>query len=452
MRPKKHETTGSSDLFRARLEQIINMKHELVQLAGKIDWDWLDGEIAPLYSDKGRPGIETRFVLGLLLLKHVYGLSDEGVCERWVYDPYFQYFTGEEFFQHAFPHERSDLSHWRKRLGAKLELMLAESLRVAHQSGALRTRDLERVTVDTTVQPKAITFPTDAKLVHAAIRGLNRLAKKHGVRLRQSYRRIAKHAAMMAGRYAHAKQFNRHRRQLQLLRTRLGRLIRDIGRKIAGDVDLEAAFAWPLSRANQIRSQQQRQRGWKLYSFHAPEVECIGKGKASAPYEFGVKVSIVTTNARAPGGQFVLHAKALPGNPYDGHTLAAAIEATERLTGCAIERGYVDKGYRGHHTANPRRIFISGQKRGVFGVIKRELRRRSAIEAVIGHMKTDGHLGRCHLKGRDGDAANAILTAVGYNFRLVLAWLKLFLLSILAALKQFPADLNRWDSQQSRNE
>jgi transposase, IS5 family len=434
MRPKKHETTGSSDLFRARLEQIINMKHELVQLAGKIDWDWLDGEIAPLYSDKGRPGIETRFVLGLLLLKHVYGLSDEGVCERWVYDPYFQYFTGEEFFQHAFPHERSDLSHWRKRLGAKLELMLAESLRVAHQSGALRTRDLERVTVDTTVQPKAITFPTDAKLVHAAIRGLNRLAKKHGVRLRQSYRRIAKHAAMMAGRYAHAKQFNRHRRQLQLLRTRLGRLIRDIGRKIAGDVDLEAAFAWPLSRANQIRSQQQRQRGWKLYSFHAPEVECIGKGKASAPYEFGVKVSIVTTNARAPGGQFVLHAKALPGNPYDGHTLAAAIEATERLTGCAIERGYVDKGYRGHHTANPRRIFISGQKRGVFGVIKRELRRRSAIEAVIGHMKTDGHLGRCHLKGRDGDAANAILTAVGYNFRLVLAWLKLFLLSILAAL------------------
>jgi IS5 family transposase len=189
-----------------------------------------------------------------------------------------------------------------------------------------------------------------------------------------SGRRIAKHAAMMAGRYAYAKQFNRHRRQLQLLRTRLGRLIRDIGRKSAGDADLEAAFAWPLSRANQIR-----QRGWKLYSFHAPEVECTpgssprAKGKASAPYEFGVKVSIVTTNAHAPGAQFVLHAKAMPGNPYDGHTLGAAIEVTERLTGCAIESGYVDKGYRGHHTANPRRIFISGQKRGVFSVIKREL-------------------------------------------------------------------------------
>jgi IS5 family transposase len=426
MRPKQHKTTGSGDLFRARLDQIINMKHELVQLADKLDWAWLDGEIAPLYSPQGRPGIATRFVIGLLLLKHIYALSDEGVCDRWVYDPYFQHFTGEEFFQHQFPHERSDLSHWRKRLGDKLELLLAESLRVAHQSGALRTQDLKRVTVDTTVQPKNVTFPTDAKLLHAAIKGLNRLARQYGVRLRQSYLRVAKRAAMMAGRYAHAKQFKRHRRQLRILRTRLGRLIRDIRRKIAGKADLEAAFEWPLTKANQIRSQQQRQRGWKLYSFHAPEVECIGKGKASAPYEFGVKVSIVTTNARAPGGQFVLHARALPGNPYDGHTLAPIIADTQTLTGCAIERAYVDKGYRGHHTPQPHRVFVSGQKRGVFGRIKRELRRRSAIEPVIGHMKTDGHLGRCYLKGRTGDAANAILSAVGYNLRLVLAWLRAF--------------------------
>jgi IS5 family transposase len=434
MRPKKHATTGAGDLFRARLDQIINLKHELVQLADKIDWEWLDGEIAPLYSEQGRPGIETRFMMGLLLLKHIFALSDEGVCERWVYDPYFQFFTGEEFFQHEFPHERSDLSHWRKRLGDKLELLLAESLRIAHEAGALRTTDLARVTVDTTVQPKNITFPTDAKLLHAAIKGLNRLANKHGVRLRQSYLRIAKRAAMMAGRYAHAKQFKRHHRELRILRTRLGRIIRDIRRKIAGQPVLEQVFEPALSRGSQIRSQQQRQRGWKLYSFHAPEVECIGKGKASAPYEFGVKASIVTTNARAPGGQFVLHAKALPGNPYDGHTLKAVIEDTERLIGRAIERAYVDKGYRGHDTANPRRVFISGQKRGVFGVIKRELRRRSAIEAVIGHLKTDGHLGRCYLKGREGDAANAILTAVGYNLRLILAWLRALLGLILSAL------------------
>ncbi len=190
----------------------------------------------------------------------------------------------------------------------------------------------------------------------------------------------------------------------------------------------------PLSRASQIRSQQQRQRGWKLYSFHAPEVECIGKGKAAAPYEFGVKASIVTNNRRAPGGVFVLHARALPDNPYDGHTLRDVIDRTETLTGCAIERAYVDKGYRGHDAQNPRRIFISGQKRGVFGVIKRELRRRSAIEPIIGHLKTDGHLGRCYLKGRAGDAANVILSAVGHNFRRILAWLRAFWRLILTTL------------------
>ena len=176
------------------------MKHELAQLGAQIDWGWIDGEIAPLYSEQGRPAVATRFMIGLLLLKQIFALSDEEVCERWVYDPYFQHFTGEEFFQHEFPHERSGLSHWRKRLGDKLELLLAESLRVAHKSGALRLRDLARVTVDRalcfanayTVQPKNITFPTDAKLVHAAIKGLNRLANRHGVKLRQSYLHVAK--------------------------------------------------------------------------------------------------------------------------------------------------------------------------------------------------------------------------------------------------------------------
>ena len=334
----------------------------------------------------------------------------------------------------SFPHERSDLSHWRKRLGDKLELLLAESLRVAHASGALRTRDLARVTVDTTVQPKNITFPTDAKLLHAAIKGLNRMAKKHGVRLRQSYIRIAKRAAMMAGRYAHAKQFNRHRRQLRILRTRLGRLIRDIRRKIAGRQDIEAAFEAPLSRASQIRSQQQRQRGWKLYSFHAPETECIGKGKASAPYEFGVKASIVTTNRRAPGGLFVLHAKSLPGNPYDGHTLAGRHRGHPKAHRLRDRARLCRQRIPRPRCAKSRPRLYLGQKRGVFGAIKRELRRRSAIEPVIGHMKAEGHLGRCYLKGRDGDAANTILTAVGYNFRRILAWLRAILRKILIAI------------------
>ncbi len=351
-----------------------------------------------------------------------------------MFDTYFQHFIGEEFFQHELRHERSGMSHWRKRIGDRLDILLQESLRIAHDTGALQKRDLARVTVDTTVQPKNVTFPTDAKLLETAIQQLGKLAKQHGVPLRQSYTRVAKRAAMMAGRYAHAKQFKRMNREIKRLRTRLGRVIRDIRRKIDGDEELQEAFGVPLSKASQIRRQKQRQRGWKLYSWHAPETECIGKGKARAPYEFGVKVSLTTTNKRCKGGQFILHAKALPGNPYDGHTLKEVLEETEALTGREIERVYVDKGYRGHTAPKPFRVFKSGQKRGVHGQIKKELRRRSAIEAVIGHCKTDGHLDRNFLHGRLGDQINAVMSAVCYNMRLILRWLRHLLCKIVAAI------------------
>jgi IS5 family transposase len=301
---------------------------------------------------------------------------------------------------------------------------------------------MARVTVDTTVQPKAVTHPTDAKLMLTAIEKLGELAKAHGVTLRQSYARLAKRAALMVGRYIHAKQFKRANRELRFLRTRLGRLIRDIRRKIEGNDALHEIFAVSLDKAHKIRWQNHNQRGRKLYSWHAPETECIGKGKAHKPYEFGVKVSVTTTNRRCKGGQFVLHAKALPGSPYDGHTLGAVIEETQTLTGREIERAYADKGYRGHNAPKPLRVFLSGQKRGVFGTIKRELKRRSAIEPVIGHMKSDGHLGRNYLKGRHGDHTNALLSAVGHNLRLVLRWLRLLLHLILTvicdALKPLP--------------
>ena len=272
------------------------------------------------------------------------------------------------------------------------------------------------------MQPKNVAFPTDAKLLETAIRQLGKLANEHHAPLRQTYGRLARRAAMMAGRYAHARQFERVNRQFKFPRTRLGQIIRDIGRKIDGDEALQETFAVALSRAAQIRGQKQRQRARKLYSWHAPETECIGKGKARTPYEFGVKVSLAATNRRAKGGQFILHAKALPSNPYDGHTLADV-----------IERAYVDKGYRGHDAPNPGRVFKSGQKRGVDGQIKKELRRRSAIEAVIGHGKTDGRLGRYFLKGRLGDHINAVISAVGYNPRLILKWLRKLLPKIIAA-------------------
>ena len=444
MRPRQPSSDRTDDLFRARLEQIIDLNHELVRLARRIDWDGIDARLARQFADTGRPATETRFMIGLLLLKHMFGLSDEGVCERWVYDPYFQFFTGEAFFQHRFPHERSGLSHWRKRLGDSLDALLTESLRVAHDTGALKPQDVTRITVDTTVQPKNVTHPTDAKLMHRAIDRLGRLAAEHRVPVRQSYKRVAKRAAVMAGRYAHAKQFKRHHRELRFLRTRLGRLSRDIRRKIAGNEPLIEIFAIPLSRADQVCRQRQNQRGWKLYSLHAPEVECIGKGKAHKPYEFGVKVSIATTNARSPGGQFVLHTKALPGNPYDGHTLKAVIEGAQAITGAEVQKVYVDKGYRGHDATDHRfRVYRSGQKRGVHGVIKRELRRRSAIEAVIGHLKSEGHLGRNYLAGRTGDHLNAVLTAIGHNFRLILRWLRRFLRAIVKAIIASTSALTR---------
>ena len=448
MRPKQLPQARHDDLFRARLDQIINMKHELVILAESIDWAWIDAELADRFSDHGRPAEPVRFMIGMFMLKATYGLSDEQVWERWVQDPYFQYFTGEEFFQHVLPHERSGMSHWRKRIGDRLDILLAETLRVAHDAGALNKRDLARVTVDTTVQPKNVAFPTDAKLLETAIRQLGKLARAHDVPLRQSYARVAKRAAMMAGRYAHAKQFKRMRRRIKFLRTRLGRLIRDIRRKTDGNPGLEEAFAEPLSKAAQFRSQKQRQRGWKLYSWHAPETECIGKGKPHKPYEFGVKVSLTTINKRAKGGQFILHAKALPGNPYDGHTLRQVIAETEALTGREIERVYVDKGYVGHDAPKPNRVFKSGQKRGVHGQIKRELRRRSAIEPVIGHCKTDGHMGRNFLKGRTGDQINALMSAVGYNLRLILKWLRRLLRLIIAAIWAAitPVSALRWAS------
>ena len=244
--------------------------------------------------------------------------------------------------------------------------------------GAAKPADLARVVVDTTVQPKAIAFPTDAKPLHRARELLARLAHRHGVRLRQSYTRLGKIALIRHQRYAHAKQLKRANRMLQTLRTQLGRVIRDIVRKIAGNAELRAIFARPLSLASQVRSQKQRQRGPKIYSQHAPEVACIGKGKAHRPYEFGVKVSVATTLNRSKGGQFVAHVAALPGNPYDGHTLASVIPAITQQIGVSLTQVIADAGYRGHNapSAPGLRVFTAAQKRGVTQTIKGALRRR----------------------------------------------------------------------------
>jgi IS5 family transposase len=425
------------DLFQPSLEAIINPRHALVLLAGEMDWDFVGRRFGLVCSvGPGQPPLSTRLVAGLFIIKHMHNLSDEELCARWVENPYYQYFCGEVVFRHDLPFDRSSLTRWRQRLGEEqLAALLQESLAVAHRTGAIATKDLERVVVDTTVQEKAIAHPTDARLMHRAIEKLIDLSKREGVELRQSYRRVAKRAAIMVGRYTHAHQFKRARRELKFLRTRLGRIIRDIRRKIAGNPVLEDRFGPLLDLALRVRHQQERQRGPKVYSLHAPEVECIGKGKVRKPYEFGCKVSITTPVTAPKGGQFVLHAKALHGNPYDGHTLGPVIAGLEKLTGVAVQRIHGDKGYRGHNYPDRFKVWISGQVRRVTKAIRREMRRRAAVEPVIGHVKDDHRMGRNQLKGREGDRINAVLAAAGYNFRLLLRWFEQLLRAWLLILQ-----------------
>ncbi len=429
------------DLLRPSLDQIIDLGHPMVRLAGLIDWDFLHTRFSSVcIPGVGQPPLPSRLVAGLFILKHMHNLSDEVLCARWVENPYYQFFCGEESFQHAAPFDRSSLTRWRQRLGEEqLVALIQESLSVAHKTGAMASKDLERVVVDTTVQPKAIAHPTDARLMHRALEKLVALAKDAGVPLRQSYARVAKRAAIMVGRYSHAHQFKRARRALKFLRTRLGRIIRDIHRKIAGDDALKARFGPLLDLALRVRFQDHRQRGHKVYALHAPEVECIGKGKARAPYEFGCKVSVATPVTQPKGGQFVLHAQAVHGNPFDGHTLGPVVARIEKLTGVETRRIHVDKGYRGHNHPHKFRVWISGQVRRVTKTIRREMKRRAAVEPVIGHLKAEHRLGRNYLKGRDGDRSNAVLAAAGYNFSLLLRWLARLLRALIRAL--FPAPL-----------
>jgi transposase, IS5 family len=431
MRPRERRESGEQDMFRSRLDQVINMDHPLVKLARAIDWRFLEEKCGAVYKDgAGQPPLPTRLMAGLAILKHTYNLSDEVVCELWIENPYYQYFCGEEFFQHRLPLDRSSMSNWRNRMGEeRLQALLQESLAVATKTGAMKPGDLARIIVDTTVQPKNITFPTDAKLLNRAREKLVRLAKQLGVKLRQSYTRVGKSSLIQHQRYAHAKQFKRANRALRTLKTYLGRVIRDIARKTEGDPGLEAAFAHLLSLAQRVRAQERGQRGPKIYSLHAPEVECIGKGKAHKPYEFGVKVSVATTLKHSKGGQFVAHVQALPGNPYDGHTLAGVIPAIEQLVGRTIDRLHADAGYRGHNAPPDYKfkVYTSRQKRRVTPVIKREMKRRSAIEPVIGHLKEDHRMDRNYLAHRHGDFNNAVLGAVGYNFRRLIKWLRILL-------------------------
>ncbi len=402
MEPSK-QSRGGKDLFRERLDAIIDLRHALVRLAGLVPWSDFDEAFGRFYKPTGRPAKATRLMVGLHYLKHTFDLSDEETVARWVENPYWQHFCGFEFFQHALPIDPSLMTRWRGRVGPE---------------------EMERVLKAT---------------VEVALESLVRQARKAGIKLRQSHTRLAKKASAKAGRYAHAKQYKRMRRELKRLRTYLGRVYRDVGRKIAGDDEQEARFARLLGLVERLLAQQPKDKN-KLYSLHDPEVVCIAKGKAHKRYEFGCKVGIAATNRE---GLF-LAAKAFEDNPYDGHTLQATIDQAEAMSGVAVARAYADKGYKGHDYEGSARVMLSGRKRGLTPTMKRELKRRSAIEPMIGHAKNDGRLGRNYLLGHDGDRINALLAAAGHNLRLILNKLRLLFARLLATLLETLAKPDTW--------
>jgi IS5 family transposase len=435
MKPRSQTDADQLRLFEAPLERVIDPSHPLVVLSDKIDWQRFDTALADCYCpDNGAPAKATRLLVGLHYLKHAFDESDESVVARWIENPYWQWFCGYTTMQHELPLHPTSLVKWRGRVGAeRIVELLQETLALAVRERQVSAKELEQVNVDTTVQEKNITFPTDSKLYLRAIVKLGKAAKHRNIQVRQTYARVAKKKAIMAGRYAHAKQYKRMRRALKFLKTRLGRLIRDIRRRVpAPDQALERL----LALCERLHTQQPHDKN-KLYSLHEPEVVCISKGKAHKRYEFGQKISVATSNRH----NWIVGVGLCQGNPYDGHTLAAAVASIESNTGVGVSDVYVDKGYRGHDYRGAATIHIAGNStRNLTRTKQQRRRRRSAVEPKIGHLKSDHRMRRCFLSGLRGDAINAILAAAGANLRKLLAGLLFALIAwLIRAVQRRPS-------------
>jgi IS5 family transposase len=417
MRPKDNSFEEShGDLFRSSLEQILDRRHSLYVMANKIDWARFDKSFGTLFAQRqGRPALPTRLVVGLHYLKHAYNESDESVVARLLENPYWQYFCGFKHFQHELPIDPSSMTRWRKRLGPdKIEELLSATIDTAKEEKLLTEKHVERVNVDTTVQEKAIAFPTDARLYHKARRVLVKAAKKMHIDLRQNYERTGKKVFLKQGRYASAGQYNRSKKETKKLKTMLGRVIRDIQRKCSNP---EGRLAKVLNIAKAIFNQKRDDKN-KVYSVHAPDVECIAKGKVHKKYEFGCKVSMVSSSK----DNWILAIDALHGNPFDGHTLKDALHQVKQITGWQPLHAYCDKGYRGVAKEIPdTEVHLSGKKKkSMKASLWKWYARRSAIEPIFGHLKSDHRLERNHLQGKDGDRMNAILSGCGFNLRKLL--------------------------------
>jgi IS5 family transposase len=454
---------ATDDFFRARLDQMIDLRHPLAVLATRMPWADIEASLAPAFahrdrkgrvvegadmfgltvavagtgvSNAGRPRLPIRLMVALLYLKHAYNESDESLVERWAQDVYFQFFSGQVYFEPRLPCDPAQISRFRRVLGeAGVEQLLKTTIEAAVTMGAVKKTEFERVIVDTTVQSKAIAHPTDSRLLEVAREKIARLAKRAGIQLKQTHEREGKTLRRKAGGYAHAKQFKRLRGVLKRQRTILGRLLREVRRKMDGVAEAAKLQldAW-VQRAERIHKQRPKDKN-KLYALHAPEAECIGKGKARQPYEFGVKVSLAVTHQHG----LMVGARSFAGNPYDGHTLAAQIEQTNTLlqdVGVKPTTAIVDLGYRGvDKELAPVEVIHRAKFKSLTPTQRTWLKRRQAIEPLIGHAKADHRMDRCWLKGAEGDALHAVLCAAGFNIRWLLrAIARLGLPGLLLAL------------------
>jgi IS5 family transposase len=420
------------NLFKTRLTDLINLGHPLVKLAKEISWDKMESEFQKLYSDQGRPSIPIRKIAGLLLLKEMFKESDESVIERWIENAYWQYFTGEEFFQTKQPFDPSEFVHFRKRLKESgLEFLLSQSVALHPKA-----KNEKEVQIDTTVQEKNITFPTDAKLAKKVIDNCYKIAQKEGVKQRQTYKRVAKQHLRDAYFGHHPKRKKKATMARKKLRTIGSRVVRELERKLPEH--LQKQYETEFSNYKKALSQQRNSKD-KIYSLHEPQTACIAKGKAHKAYEFGSKVCVV--RGRQTG--VISSIKRFSGNPHDSKTLEESLSQSERVRkyigGTRPKIAGTDRGFRGKTEVQGTQILIPKNRKEISRykqeVARKRFRARAAIEPTISHLKRNHALGLNFLKGVAGDIHNALLAGIGYNLKLrfnqikeqVLFWLQLLL-------------------------
>jgi IS5 family transposase len=420
----KH-TPPSQLSFYSTFEEQLSHRHPLYILANQIQWDTFEKAFANLYSEEGRPAKPIRLMVSLLMLKHVRNLSDESVVEQWFENIYYQYFSGEKTYACGVPCEASDLVHFRNRIGQEgIELIFKESIRVNGKDG-----DEQEATTDTTVQEKNITYPTDSKLHRKIIKKCVDIAIKQGIELRQSYRRTVKKLSMEQRFRNHPKNKSRARKADRKIKTIAGRLVRELERKLTPGVydDTLELFKKVL--------QQKKSDSNKIYSLHEPHTQCMTKGKEHKKYEFGSKVSIITTKTTG----VIIGALNIEKNVHDSKTLQPAIEQQQRLTGITLKNNFVDRGYRGVKEVLGTTIITpdkAGKHRTAYQKqkLRNGFRRRAAIEPKIGHLKQDHRLSRNFYKGIKGDNINVMLAAAGMNLKRMINKWKLNPLAFLAQL------------------